>query len=261
MHLTILFGAQSYEHEISIVSAIALKKVLPGCTVGYIFVDRFREFYKIDPKKITSKLFSSGDYVDMPKLTLKQGGFFQKSLLGEKHVPTGTVLNLVHGGDGEDGKLAGMLEFFGIPFIGPRMEACVLSFSKKLTKYLAAAQEIPALSFQIVTQESRKSFAPEYPVIVKPLRLGSSIGVTVVKSEAELEYALDVAFEFDREILAEPFVNGVKEYNLAGCKAGNEWLFSIVEEPGKEEFLDFDKKYLDFTRTQRVASRVISRLR
>ena len=182
MHLTILFGAQSYEHEISIVSAIALKKVLPGCTVDYIFVDRFREFYKIDPKKITSKLFSSGDYVDMPKLTLKQGGFFQKSLLGEKHVPTGTVLNLVHGGDGEDGKLAGMLEFFGIPFIGPRMEACVLSFSKKLTKYLAAAQEIPALSFQIVTQESRKSFAPEYPVIVKPLRLGSSIGVTDRKS-------------------------------------------------------------------------------
>jgi D-alanine-D-alanine ligase len=90
-----------------------------------------------------------------------------------------------------------------------------------------------------------------YPVIVKPLCLGSSIGVSIVREESELEYALDVAYEFDDEVLVEPFIEGVKEYNLAGVKA-DEFIFSIVEEPQKEEFLDFDKKYLDFSRTSQV---------
>jgi D-alanine-D-alanine ligase len=72
-----------------------------------------------------------------------------------------------------------------------------------------------------------------------------------VREESELEYALDVAYEFDEEVLVEPFIEGVKEYNLAGLKA-DEFIFSIVEEPQKEAFLDFDKKYLDFSRTSQV---------
>jgi len=91
----------------------------------------------------------------------------------------------------------------------------------------------------------------DYPVIIKPLRLGSSIGVSIVKSKSELQYALDVAFEFDNEVLIEPFIEGIKEYNLAGGY-GSKWHLSIVEEPQKEEFLDFDKKYLDFSRDGKV---------
>ncbi len=245
----VLFGGVSYEHEISIVSAIALKDVL-DIPISYIFCDKHREFYLISTKEITSKLFSSGAYKKSPKLTLKNGGFFQKSLMKEKKLDFDFLLNVVHGGDGEDGVLAAMLTFFNVPFIGPRTDAGVLSFNKLYTKLYAQSIGVETVDYEVLKKGAYK-ISLSYPVIIKPLRLGSSIGVSIVRSEGELEYALDVAYEFDDEVLVEPFIEGVKEYNVAGCKAG-EFILSMVEEPQKEEFLDFDKKYLDFSRTSRV---------
>ncbi len=248
--VAVVFGALSFEHEISIVSAIAMKDILKSKII-YVFIDKHREFYLIPISKMKSSLFSSGKYKDCDKLQLLQGGFFTKSMFGLKKIEFNTVLNLVHGGDGEDGILASMFEFFNIPFIGPRVEAAVLSCNKNLTKYYAQSCDVDTLDFKYFKQ-GEKVEGLSYPVIVKPTKLGSSIGVSIVKDESQLDYALDVAYEFDNEIIIEPFINGVKEYNLAGCKASGEFIFSIVEEPQKEEFLDFDKKYLDFTRTSKV---------
>jgi D-alanine-D-alanine ligase len=69
---------------------------------------------------------------------------------------------------------------------------------------------------------------------------------------------LDVAFEFDTAVLVEPFISGIKEYNLAGAYLNDGFHFSIIEEPQKETFLDFDKKYLDFSRTKRVNEATLS---
>ncbi len=245
----VLFGAVSYEHEISIVSAIALKDVL-DMELVYIFCDKNRAFYHIPTKDITSKLFSSGMYKKYPRLTLKNGGFFQKALMKEKKLDFNFLLNVVHGGDGEDGTLASMLKFFAVDFVGPSTDASVLSFNKLYTKLYAASIGVEVVDYEVLKKGAYK-ISMDYPVIIKPLRLGSSIGVSIVKEESELEYALDVAYEFDDEVLVEPFLEGVKEYNVAGCKA-EEFIFSMVEEPQKEEFLDFDKKYLDFSRTSRV---------
>ncbi len=255
MKYAIVFGGMSYEHEISIVSAIALKDVLKSDLL-FIFCDADREFYLIPAAKMKSKLFSSGAYRKETKLTLKNGGFYQKALMKEKQLDFDAAINLVHGGDGEDGKLAALFTFFGIPFIGPRIEASVLSFNKLYTKWYAREYGIDVLDYEVL-HKGEYSVKTPYPFIIKPLRLGSSIGVSIVKEESELEYALDVAYEFDDAVLIEPFVEGVKEYNLAGCKAET-FLFSIVEEPHKEEFLDFDKKYLDFSRTKQVLAADIS---
>jgi D-alanine-D-alanine ligase len=114
---------------------------------------------------------------------------------------------------------------------------------------------VKALAYSFVTKKARKLAKPDaYPVIVKPCRLGSSIGVSVVKSEKELDYALDVAFEFDDAVLIEPFVENVREFNVAGARVGSEIVYSNIEEPKKEGYLDFEKKYLDFSRTQEVAA-------
>jgi len=245
----------SYEHEISIVSAIALKDVLKSALV-FIFCDAQREFYLIPAEKMKSKLFSSGDYKKESKLTLRNGGFYQKSLMKEKKVAFDVAINLIHGADGEDGKIASLFTFFDIPFIGPRLEASVLSFNKLYTKWYAKERGVKVLDYEVLHKGEYDVKTP-YPFIIKPLRLGSSIGVSIVKEESELSYALDVAYEFDDAVLIEPFIDGVKEYNLAGCKGG-EYLFSIVEEPQKEEFLDFEKKYLDFSRTKQVLEADIS---
>jgi len=251
MNIAILFGGSSFEHEISIVSAITMKKVLKKATLTYIFVSPNREFYLVDTDRINSKLFSSGEYKKGKQLTLKSGGFFIDGMFGSKSVSCDGVLNLIHGRDGEDGKISSMMEFFNIPLISPRMEASALSYNKLYTKFLAESLGVKTVAYEYLSRNDERKIAMDYPVIIKPVRLGSSIGVSIVKEASELDYALDVAFEFDSDVIVEPFIESVKEFNQAGCFT-NDWELSIVEEPQKEEFLDFEKKYMDFSRDSQV---------
>ncbi len=253
MNIAIIFGGSSFEHEISIVSAITMKKVLKNSKLTYIFVSDDRRFYLIDTDKINSKLFSSGEYKKSKELTLKQGGFFIDGMFGSKEVTFDGLLNLIHGRDGEDGKIASMMEFYNIPFISPRMEASALSYNKLYTKFLAQSLGVKSVSYEYLSKDDERKISMDYPVIIKPVRLGSSIGVSIVKDMSELDYALDVAFEFDTDVIVEPFIDGVKEYNQAGCYT-SKWELSIIEEPHKEEFLDFEKKYMDFSRDSQVLS-------
>lgn len=257
MKLGVIFGGKSYEHEISIVSAISLAKVLD--ITYFIFLDYQHQFYLIPKEKMKSSTFSSGEYKQCKKLVMTNGDFLTFGLLGHKKLGIERVLSVVHGGDGEDGILSSMLEFFKIPFIAPRKEACVLSYDKELTKIYAQSRGVKVLPFEVFSLQNSPSALSNYPSIIKPSRLGSSIGVSIVKSQDDLAYALDCAFEYDSKILIEPFVEGVKEYNLAGCKdcEGN-FIFSIVEEPKKAEFLNFEDKYLDFSRTEKVLRAEVS---
>ncbi len=251
MNIAILFGGSSYEHEVSIVSAITMKKVLKKSTLQFVFVDAMRDFYLIENDKMNSKLFSSGAYKKSKKLMLKKTGFFAEGMFGSKSIETDVVLNLIHGRDGEDGKIASLLSFYAVPFISPRTEASALSFNKLYTKCLAQSVGVKTVSYEHLSCEDVREITMPYPVIVKPVRLGSSIGLSVVKTPEELDYALDVAFEFDSEVIIEPFIEDVKEYNQAGCHTDH-WELSIIEEPQKDGFLDFDKKYMDFSRDAKV---------
>jgi len=251
MKLAILFGGSSYEHEISIVSAITMKKVLKKTELIYIFVSSDRKFYLIDTQKINSKLFSSGEYKKSKELTLKNGGFQIDGMFGSKSVDFDVALNLIHGRDGEDGKIASLMEFFDIPFISPRIEASALSYNKLYTKFLAQSLGVKTVAYELLSKKDERKLSMDYPVIIKPVRLGSSIGVSIVREASELDYALDVAFEFDTEVIIEPFIEGVKEFNQAGSYT-DQWELSIVEEPHKEAFLDFEKKYMDFSRDSQV---------
>ena len=252
MKIAIVFGGVSFEHEISIVSSIAMKDVLNKELV-YLFLDASRDMYHIPTDIINSKVFSSGEYKKFDKVYFQKGGFYKKGGLfsKEKQIDFDVVLNLSHGGDGEDGILSSVLDFYDIPFIAPRTEACVVSSNKFLTKGYASSVDVNTLDYKYFTKGDTVK-VDMIPVILKPVKLGSSIGVSIVKSQEELEYALDVAYEFDNAIIIEPFISGVKEYNLAGTKVNGEFKFSIIEEPQKVEFLDFDKKYLDFSRTSKA---------
>lgn len=257
MKLALLFGGASFEHEISIVSAITVKEKLGMFDLFFIFCDQDHHFYLIDPSKMKAVTFSRGEHRKMTRLFMTNGGFEQRGLFGSKLLDL-PVLNIIHGGDGEDGTIASMLDFYGIPFIGPRKEAAMLSFDKHYTKWFASSVGIKTLPFEIVNKGEKVAIETPYPFIIKPARLGSSIGVSIVRDASELDYALDVAFEFDNVLLIEPFIAGVKEYNLAGFSARGEITYSIVEEPQKAEFLDFEKKYLDFARSSKVAEASIT---
>ena len=273
MSIAVLFGGASWEHEISIVSAITLKKVLGKRISSFIFLDEKHNFYAIPSASMHVQFFAEGGYLKCTKLTLGHGGFSHRSLFKTTTLQFDFILNLVHGADGEDGSLACLLDFYGVSFIGPRSEACTLSFNKHYTKLFASARGVKMLPFERLSctedreaLKTKLSHAPffkclakdnaestlNFPLIVKPSRLGSSIGVNVANDAKSLDYALDSAFEYDNEVILEPFIKGVKEYNLAGFKA-KDFVFSIIEEPQKQDLLDFENKYLDFSRDGKSA--------
>lgn len=257
MTIAILFGGSSFEHEISIVSTITMKKVFKKNELKFIFIDANREFYAIESENMKSKYFSSGEYKKAKKLSLGHDGFSSASLFGSKAFDFDVALNLVHGRDGEDAKIASLMEFYAISFISPRIEASVLSYNKLYTKHIARELGVKTIEYQHLHKSDEHKLSLDFPVIIKPSRLGSSIGVSIVKRQEELDYALDVAFELDNDVIVESFIEGIKEYNQAGAKS-SQWELSIIEEPQKEEFLDFDKKYMDFSRDSQVLEASIS---
>ena len=271
MNFIIVFGGISYEHEISIVSAITLKKELN--IAHFVFIDAENDAYLIPQDLMTSKHFSTGAYKKDAKLIFTKGGFLRKGVFRDE-ILRGIVINLIHGKSGEDGQIAGILEFYNIAYIGPRIEASAISFSKELTKNYAKSRGIKVLDYQILRRESNANLANleressesnakdsresntnlndfnadslTFPCIIKPSHLGSSIGIAVAKERDDLEYALDSAFEFDNSVIVEPFIPHIREFNLAGFKANGAFHFSIIEEVKKDEFFAFEDKYLDF---------------
>lgn len=245
MTYAIVFGANSYEHEISIVSAIVLNAKIKDEKV-FIFCSSDREFYLIDKNDMKSSYFLNKSYLKSKKLILKQGGFYtEKSMFkNEMKIKFDVAINIIHGRDGEDGKIASLFDFYGIKYIGPRVEASVLSFDKELTKLHAKNVGVKTLDYECVKQND--DIKMPLPFILKPAKLGSSIGISIVKEQKDIGYAKDIAFEYDEKVLVEPFVANVKEYNLAGFYDGENMRFSIIEEPKKDDFLDFEQKYLAY---------------
>jgi D-alanine-D-alanine ligase len=258
MNIAVVFGGSSYEHEISIVSAITLKNILEkSFELSFIFIDSEQEMYLISEDKMQSQFFANREYQKSTKLNFIQSGFQTQSLFAKKMI-FDVALNLVHGATGEDGTLASIFDFYKIKFIGPRKEASVFSFNKYYTKIYAQSIGVKTLEYEVLNiNDERKLTRLSYPVIVKPVTLGSSIGIAIVKNSEELNYALDTAFEFDDSVIIEPFKSSVREFNLAGTLT-DKIEFSLIEEPSKQEILDFDKKYLDFSRDEKVVKSDIS---
>jgi D-alanine-D-alanine ligase len=249
MKFLIIFGGNSYEHEISIVSAITLKDKIKKHGLEFLYISPERDFYLIEKENMKSKFFSSKEYKKSQKVEITKNGFkYQKGLLKKDYyVNFDIAINLIHGRDGEDGKIPGMLEFFKIKAISPNIEASAISYNKLLTKIYAKELGVKVIDYEVITEPKTKF---EFPVILKPLRLGSSIGVSVAKDKNEFEYAFDVAKEFDDKILVEPFIEGINEYNIAGFLSKDGYVFSKIEKVQKDKFLDFDKKYMDFSRKE-----------
>ena len=259
MKLAIIFGGASYEHEISIVSAITLKNVLPKENPLFIFLDSKNEFYLIQSKNMVASNFRDGIYKKERQLHLINDGFEFKGLFLKELFSDLRVINLIHGGQGEDGVIVSLLEFYKIKTISPSREASALSYNKSLTKIFANSLDVKTLPYEVLNiRGDRKLKNIVFPLIVKPLSLGSSIGVSVVEKESEFDYALDTAFEYEDNLIIEPFIKDVKEFNLAGTFT-DKLVLSNIEEPKKEKILDFKTKYLDFSRDETVVKADISK--
>jgi len=161
------------------------------------------------------------------------------------------IFPILHGTYGEDGTVQGLLKLANIPFVGPGVLSSAMAMDKDVTKRLLRDAKIPVARFTLLHAYDRERYDFSYlvsqvglPFFVKPANLGSSVGISKVKTENDFQEALDKAFSYDHKVLVEEFIEG-REIECAVL--GNE--NPIASLPGEvipqHEFYSYEAKYLD----------------
>ncbi len=148
----------------------------------------------------------------------------------------------LHGRYGEDGAVQGVLEMMGIPYTGSGVLASALAMNKIFAKTVFQAAGLSIAPYRVVERGENvvpTDFGFSLPVVVKPSQEGSSVGVSIVRDEGELRPALELAFQYDREILVERFIKG-REIQVGILE---ERALGAIEIVPKKEFYDFEAKY------------------
>ena len=170
-----------------------------------------------------------------------------------KSVHIDVVFPSMHGTFGEDGSLMGLLRMAGVPYVGCDMTSSAIAMDKVLTKQVLAQEGIPLVPSTWFTKKEwedekesvlKRISKLKFPLFVKPAHLGSSIGITKVKTESELQNALEVGIHYDDKILVEEGVQNLIEVTLP-IMGDDVPRPALVERPlNKGELFDFDGKYM-----------------
>ena len=257
--VAILFGGESSEYEVSCVSAANVAEnldkelyeaVLVGITKDgkwWIFggsTDDLRNHVWQEKRALLTPAVISPckAHHGLIKLDGANGNF--------EILRVDVVFPVLHGKNGEDGTMQGLLELAGIPYVGCNTYSSAVSMDKAATKILCANANIPVVPFIAATtpcdinalaDESENKYG--YPVFVKPANAGSSVGITKAKNREELLKGIKIAFENDKKLLIEPNTVG-REIEVAVC--GNDKPFASVcgEIVPNSDFYDYETKYI-----------------
>jgi D-alanine-D-alanine ligase len=235
VRVAVVAGGRSSEHEISVASARSVIEALDP--------DRY-EVETIEIGRDGRWALNSGmKELDRPVAeTLPVPTGSPPETLGRVDV----VLPILHGPFGEDGTVQGLLELAGVPYVGAGVTASALSMDKDLFKSVCRDKGIPVTRSVTVRNGDRPENPYGYPVFVKPARLGSSVGITKVEREEQLEDAVALARRHDDKVLVEEFVDGVEVE--CGVLGNREPLASIPGEIvahgfGGVDWYDYSAKY------------------
>ncbi len=271
LNVCVLFGGMSPEHKVSLRSA---ESVLNNMDT---------EKYNVFPVGIAEDgdwvLYGSTDYSKLPTgqwlecpenrkaaispirgqgLLIFEGDCVVRELIE-------VVFPVLHGENGEDGSVQGLLQLAGIPYVGPHVSASAVSMDKTLTKLVADNACVQQAAWQLVRDYEvtnhmeqvivRLEEKFEYPMFVKPAGTGSSVGVSKAADRKGLEVALTHAAKFDSKILVEEFING-REIEVAVM--GNDSPVASIcgEIDSGAEFYDYDAKYVTDTSVAYIPARI-----
>lgn len=259
--LGVIFGGPTVEHEVSVISAVQAMNHLDKekYDIHPIYVAKDRTWY-------TGKMLMDMDiYRDFEtlkryakKVTLynSEGVFKLQSLGMFKSTVTelDVVLPIVHGNNMEDGTLQGYLELVGIPYVGSGVLGSSLGQDKVVMKQVFASAGLPIVDYTWFYDneyyENKEAVIKNvkklgYPVIVKPATLGSSVGITFVKTEEGLEKAIMEAINYDTKIVVEKAVENLVEVNCSVLGNYENQTASVLEEVmSTAEFLTYQDKYI-----------------
>lgn len=257
-NLCVLFGGVSPEHEVSLRSAESILNNINPDT------------YNIYPVGITKEgqwiYFPGTDYAMLPANTWKnvsgacpaaispvrgQGLLLWKDT-GLETVHLDCVFPVLHGENGEDGSIQGLMQVAGIPCVGAGVAASAASMDKTVTKLLVGETGVRQANWFLARRERITNNLDQlvreieqggsYPLFVKPSGTGSSVGVSKARNTAELKAALELAAKYDSKVLVEEFIDG-HEVEVAVLGNENPVASCVGEVIAGAEFYDYDAKY------------------
>ena len=259
LKIGVIFGGNSMEHELSIITAlqamdnidpekyevvpIYITKDLVWYSSGCLrFVDSFNNFNLIERYATKVNLINKKG-----RFVLQTTGLIKRELT-ELHL----VIPMVHGRGTEDGTLGGYLQMVGIPYVSNNIYSSVICQDKVFTKQLLEQNELPTIKYVWFFDNEynknkeelfKKIDKLDYPLIVKPATLGSSIGIKIVKRKEELDTIINEVLKYDRKIVIEELIEDVLEYNVSILKTNDKLFVSAIEEVATNlEFRDYIDK-------------------
>ncbi len=270
LNVGVAFGGVAPEHEVSVISALQAAAALDR--------KRYRPIPLYVAKDGTwytgEHLFDPEAYQDLDRLRaeatplaldpashgtleLVEAGPRRRLARRPLRYSIDVMLLAFHGGEGENGGVQGLCETFNVPYTGSGVFGSALGMDKALSKMLCRDQEVPVVDF-VWFREADWGHREEawldriearlgYPVVVKPARLGSSIGIAKAADRAALDAAVEEALRYDEKVVVERAVRKLREINCAVLGDVAEAQASVLEEPvrtGREELLTFQEKYL-----------------
>ncbi len=264
INLAVLFGGKSVEHEVSVISAVQAMASInqEKYNIIPVYMTKENEFYTGE------KLMDINSFKDIPALLkectecimLRSEGKVQ--LIRQKMKKFGSnvisdidvAFPIVHGTNVEDGALQGFLQTLDIPYVGCDVLSSAVGMDKFVMKILLKDAGFPVLDCcrfaDFDAQNIDKCIAQveekfSYPVIVKPINLGSSVGISKANDRRELEKSIEEAFEFADRILVEPAVVKLKEINCSVVGDSESAEASVCEEPVQcDDILSYKDKYV-----------------
>jgi D-alanine-D-alanine ligase len=261
----VFFGGKSVEHEVSIITAIQAienidkdkydvipiyiakdNKMYCGNLVGDI--KQYKNIENLIHISSEVTLAQRGDKVCLIRCNKK---FYESTIYDYIDI----AFPIVHGTNVEDGTLQGYLKMFNIPYVGSDVISSSCGMDKYVCKCILKENDIPVLNCKCFTikeyNENTKEIINQiekefpYPVIIKPVNLGSSVGIEIAKTQEELKELIENAFTYSNKILIEKAIKNLKEVN---CSVLGDYEFaeaSECEEPIKtDEILSFNDKYI-----------------
>jgi D-alanine-D-alanine ligase len=260
LRLALIFGGRSAEHEVSCVSAASVVEALdPGrYEVVPIGIDKQGRWHLLKgPPALEAGA------TELPAVEPEAGSEIalsqdpgSRELVGQdgRRQPVDVAFPILHGPFGEDGTIQGLLELAGVPYVGAGVMASAVGMDKAVQKVLFRAAGLPLVPHEVVLEREwredpesveARAEALGVPLFVKPATLGSSVGITKVKTLADLESAMEEALRYTRKVLVEQAMEGAREIECAVL--GNDDPVASV--PGEilpaGEFYDYRSKYLD----------------
>jgi D-alanine---(R)-lactate ligase len=230
LRVALLFGGTSEEHAVSLKSA---QEVVKGLSLDkyepfYVGITTHGDWKLCDGPEADWEVRSCSPTVLSPDrrvhgLMVERQGRYER-------VPVDLAFPLLHGKQGEDGAIQGLLELAGVPYVGCDIQSSALCMDKSLTYLVARHAGIPTPHFQIVIANS--DVDPDkltYPVFVKPARSGSSFGVSKVSRSQDIPTAIGIARQYDSKILIEEAVVGSE----VGCAVIGNGADLVVGEPDR----------------------------